>query len=55
VLCRPPSMTGVYRLLQHHTDYMLTEHKQLLQHLMVHVKNLRSQVGHKEGCQRIAR
>jgi hypothetical protein len=40
-------MTGVYRLLHHHTDFMLTEHKQILQHLMVQVKNLRSQVKNK--------
>jgi hypothetical protein len=39
-------MTGVYRLVQHHPDYLLTEHKQILQHLMLHVKNLRSQVSH---------
>ena len=37
-------MAAVLRFARHHSDYLLVEYKPLIQHLMKHVKNLRSQV-----------
>lgn len=37
-------MVGVYRLAKHHPEFLASEYKPLLQHLMNHVRNLRSQV-----------
>ena len=37
-------MAAVLRFARHHPDYLLVEYKPLLQHVMKHVKNLRSQV-----------
>ena len=37
-------MTGVLRLVRHHTDFIVVEYKDVMQHVMRHVKNLRSQV-----------
>ena len=37
-------MTGVLRLVRHHTDFVVVEYKDVMQHVMRHVKNLRSQV-----------
>ena len=37
-------MTGVLRLVRHHTDFVVVEYKDVVQHVMRHVKNLRSQV-----------
>ena len=37
-------MAHVLRFARHHSDYLLVEYKPLLQHVMKHVKNLRSQV-----------
>ena len=37
-------MASVLRFCRHHPDYLLVEYKPLLQHVMKHVKNLRSQV-----------
>ena len=39
-------MASVLRFCRHHPDYLLVEYKPLLQHVMKHVKNLRSQVMH---------
>ena len=37
-------MASIVRMARHHPDYLLTEFKPLVQHVMTHVKNLRSQV-----------
>ena len=37
-------MEAVLRFARHHPDYLLVEYKPLLQFVMKHVKNLRSQV-----------
>ncbi len=37
-------MAHVVRFARHHSDYLLVEYKPLLQYVMKHVKNLRSQV-----------
>ena len=37
-------MTGVLRLVRHHTDFVIVEYKDVVQSVMKHVKNLRSQV-----------
>ena len=37
-------MAAVLRFARHHPDYLLVEYKPLLQYVMKHVKNLRSQV-----------
>ena len=37
-------MTGVLRLVRHHTDFVVVEYKDVVHHIMRHVKNLRSQV-----------
>ena len=39
-------MASVLRFCRHHPDYLLVEYKPLLQHVMKHVKNLRSQVNY---------
>lgn len=38
-------MTGVLRLAMHHPDYLIPSCKELIEQIMKHVKNLRSQVG----------
>ena len=37
-------MASVVRMARHHPEYLLTQYKPLMQHVMTHVKNLRSQV-----------
>jgi hypothetical protein len=37
-------MTGVMRLILHHTDHIVLEYKEVMQLIMKHVMNLRSQV-----------
>ena len=37
-------MASIVRMARHHPDYLLTEFKPLVQHVITHVKNLRSQV-----------
>lgn len=42
-------MAAVLRFARHHPDYLMVEYKPLLQYVMKHVKNLRSQVSLEVG------
>ena len=37
-------MSGIVRMTRHHTDFVILHYKEVMNMLMKHVKNLRSQV-----------